>query len=403
MALARIFSRFPEQTTALSQELQQQGYKVEVLSPDQAPATLADLEIQLEVCDPADVLRRAAELAARLQCDIAVAPGALQPDPSPEQITAALPQPEEPAPPALVPESQAPSAEPAALAAPTMETHQPAQEPGQKEAKDANATRAASGSFLPQAARSLGAALAACTAAANQLLASARDQFRESGELARIRLAHARALREQHLLDLTRRRAESQQHLLELKAGRKVLDAYLQLQRACPEGISETQAPVRSASAQEAAPIGESSASGWKLKTWPIPLRTRQVLLACLASAVALFVIGLTVSAFHSRQVPSNAHGDTVQSGGVTLQAPPPKPATPPRPSPAVRKAMPKPAIQVHKTQVHKTQAHKTQPKVPQPNEDLIASDVVVRHSPPPKPTPSTQANGWKHFSDMHN
>jgi hypothetical protein len=398
MALARIFSRYPEQTTALSQQLQQQGYKVEVLSPDEAPSTLADLEIQLEVCDPADVLRRAAELAARLQCDIAVAPGALQPEPSPAQVTAALSPPEEPAPPALVSESQAPSAEPVAVAASSKEAHQPTLEPGANEAEEAKAAHAASGSFLPQTARSLGATLAACSAAANQLLASARDQFRESRELARIRLANARALREQRLLDLTRRRAESQQRLLELKAGRKVLDAYLQLQRAYPDGASEAQVPARSASAQAAAPVAEPSAGGWKMRTWRIPLRTRQALLACLASAGALFVIGLTVSAFHSRQALSNAHGASLQSGGVTLQGPPPKPASPTRPSPAVRKAMPKPAIQVRKTQ-----AHKTQPKVSQRNQDLVASDVVVRHSPPPKPTPSTQANGWKHFSDMHN
>jgi hypothetical protein len=79
MPLARIFTHHPERATSLSEELQQQGYQVEVRNPDQIHLAPADLEIEFEVCDRADVLERAASLADELQADVAVAPGVLQP------------------------------------------------------------------------------------------------------------------------------------------------------------------------------------------------------------------------------------------------------------------------------------------------------------------------------------
>ena len=78
MPLARIFTHHPERTAALSSQLQQQGYTVEVASPNQANLPPADLEIEFEVCERADVLERAAGLADQLQADIAVAPGVMQ-------------------------------------------------------------------------------------------------------------------------------------------------------------------------------------------------------------------------------------------------------------------------------------------------------------------------------------
>jgi hypothetical protein len=79
MPLARIFTRNPEGTADLSTQLQKQGYSVEVASPDQSNLAPADLEIEFEVCERADVLDRAADLANDLGADVAVAPGVLQP------------------------------------------------------------------------------------------------------------------------------------------------------------------------------------------------------------------------------------------------------------------------------------------------------------------------------------
>ncbi len=91
MPLARIFTRNPERTTDLSFQLQQQGYTVEVVSPDQAYLAPADVEIEFEICERADVLERAADLAAELGADVAVAPGVLQPVAGPSQQAAAPP------------------------------------------------------------------------------------------------------------------------------------------------------------------------------------------------------------------------------------------------------------------------------------------------------------------------
>lgn len=85
MPLARIFTRNPERTTALSSQLEQQGYNVEVASPDQPNLAPADLEIEFEICERADVLERAADLASELGADVAVAPGILQPAVQPAQ------------------------------------------------------------------------------------------------------------------------------------------------------------------------------------------------------------------------------------------------------------------------------------------------------------------------------
>ena len=83
MPLARILTRNPERTEELSSQLKQQGYSVEVARPDQTNLAPADLEIEFEVCERADVLDRAANLANELGADVAVAPGILQMSPKP--------------------------------------------------------------------------------------------------------------------------------------------------------------------------------------------------------------------------------------------------------------------------------------------------------------------------------
>src|SRR6478752_1044011 len=104
MPLARILTRNPERTADLSSQLKQQGYSVEVARPDQTNLAPADLEIEFEVCERADVLDRAADLATELGADVAVAPGVLQmaPKPAAEPImygsTAPQPQLSEPVP-----------------------------------------------------------------------------------------------------------------------------------------------------------------------------------------------------------------------------------------------------------------------------------------------------------------
>ena len=118
MPLARILTRNPERTADLSSQLKQQGYSVEVARPDQTNLAPADLEIEFEVCERADVLDRAADLATELGADVAVAPGILQmpPKPAAEPImygsTAPQPKPTEIIEPGPVLSSQKIMAEP---------------------------------------------------------------------------------------------------------------------------------------------------------------------------------------------------------------------------------------------------------------------------------------------------
>ena len=165
MALARIFTRYPQQATALSDELQERGYRVEVLSPEQTPASPAHLEIQLEDCEPADILRRAEELASQLRADIAVAPGALpvfNPQQEPDSaLTAATPE----------------------LIAGTIETAiQPAaleNEPSNCEPPEVESPAHEAGH-----ARAVGAALGGFAAAVREFLSSARAGFHDCLEIA---------------------------------------------------------------------------------------------------------------------------------------------------------------------------------------------------------------------------
>lgn len=351
MVLARIFSRYPQQAAALSLELQQKGFTVEVLSPEQTPATPAHLEIQLEACQPDEVLQRAEELASQLRADIAVAPGALPEDPVSSPTPAA---------PELNAAASEPAIPPAALETP---------------AQPVSSLRHV------RAARASGAALAACAAAAADWLVSAQAAFHERLEQARILAAEASARRQECLMELARRRAEARQRAFTAESSRRALAVYLlQLQ---------SEYPLPDAVLESATDPASATGSAWQTKIKRLHMTKWEALLAAAASATALFVAGLAVASFRSRPTPSAKPDVSLQSSGVNLQGPQQKPSSPSRPSPAQRNTKPRPV------------KHKVRPK-PQPmDRDLIARDVVVRHFPTPKPTPSPQTNGWKHFSDL--
>jgi hypothetical protein len=91
MALARILTHFPERAASLAKQLKQQGYRVDIARPDQTNLSPADLEIEFDVSERADVLEHAAGLGDEQQADVAVAPGVLQTEPEPVIAQAATP------------------------------------------------------------------------------------------------------------------------------------------------------------------------------------------------------------------------------------------------------------------------------------------------------------------------
>ena len=78
MPLARIITRFPEHTSTLSQQLQLEGYGVEITAPGELHSQPADLEIDFTLCNPAEAMERASRRAAELSADVVVAPGILE-------------------------------------------------------------------------------------------------------------------------------------------------------------------------------------------------------------------------------------------------------------------------------------------------------------------------------------
>ena len=303
MPLARIFTHHPERTTVLSEQLQQQGYRVEVVGPDQKNLAPADLEIEFETCERADVLDRAADLATQLEADVAVAPGVLQPAPQavmesaaaseaavtqerdPErEFQAAFAAPAElPAvehqelPEIVLPETILPEIvdvpvmehaplppvafmdEPAAKAAdpvpylaqltpfgsPAVHTEseesvQADREPWRDAQPEVAQSAAAAPSYGQRGASFLKEALSSAKSTAASVAASLRERLNEYQKRAQVRSAEARAAREARLLDLEQRRAEAQERALELEAAREAAAARLvELVRQRDPGLRE--------------------------------------------------------------------------------------------------------------------------------------------------------------------
>lgn len=305
MPLARIFTHHPERTTALSRQLQEQGYTVEVVHPDQTYLSPADLEIEFEICERADVLDRAAGLADELQADVAVAPGAIQPAQSSAAAEAATAQEHdrerefeaaftassEPAKGQVAPVIEIPVMERAPLppvafadeppAAPMhSEVVKPAdpvpylaqltpfgtpqvdgeipgaelrlenapERPALVEFPPSAAAAPAQPSIWQRGANFTAKAVTNARAIAASTVAVFRERSQEYQVKAKIRSAEARAAHEARLLDLEQRRAEAQQRATELEAAREAAAARLvELVRQRDPGLHEQSTNEQSA------------------------------------------------------------------------------------------------------------------------------------------------------------
>ncbi len=78
MALARILAVRPRDAADFARQLQDSGFQVEIVGPNQQPLAPADLEIEFAICDHHEVLRRAVAIAEQLHSEVVVFPGAVQ-------------------------------------------------------------------------------------------------------------------------------------------------------------------------------------------------------------------------------------------------------------------------------------------------------------------------------------
>lgn len=414
MPLARILTLRPEETTGLSEQLQQLGFDVEVTSPHERNLSAAELEIEFAICDQQQVLGRAAAIATQLQADVVVFSGALPPLPKRvvvEEAPVTLPESLEVQPPSESVEIPA-EQEPEPVLTPT---EQDSIEEAERIPRSAifverlRKLRSQTGSaarVLAGKVRSssgwMKAVVAGTIVRLKSSTSAAADRTRLYQERMRARAARAQAARALRLAEMERLRAQAREQVAALEKVRMVVEAqHQQLQRMDAE-----QEPVRHRKEKVAGPRS---------------LQMRGVL-AGAATAVALFVAGILLANFHTssplspavegssieQQVPfgpATVHG----APGVTLTPKAPKTLPPiaarvPLSASASRPASrPKPAVHTTQAKNHNPAWRHFRNKSSAEKED-VADDVTVRHfGAQKKPTTQTaqRQTGIKRYSDQ--
>jgi hypothetical protein len=384
MPLARIFTHHPERTTSLSQELQQQGYQVEVRSPDQTHLAPADLEIEFEICDRADALERAAVLADEFHADVAVAPGVVlpsaaveaeprpivpvEPEPSPmvnvpvevsgheperdrerEFEAAFIAQAETPP---MVENSPLPpvafAEEPSTMRAEPVivPIHESAEEAGPAareespmpylaqltpfSASEAQAEESQHRNSEPKHAegpgigQSVASIFSTALAGAKTMSASAaesfRERFQEYKKRAQVRSAEARAARVARMLDLEQRKTEAQQRAAELESAREAASARLL------ELVRDRQPGLSeedrkiTAARTPVSSLRHASIAGMRTKPRRPLSPQLRAVLTGAAAISVLFVIGIVLGELSPRTPAAGPSSHASSNSGVTVQ-----------------------------------------------------------------------------------
>ena len=465
MPLARIITLHPERTSALSEQLQQQGFNVELARPEETHIQPAELEIHFELCDQQQVLNRAAELARQLGAEIVVFPNAVEAPPKPAPVEE-IRRPEPIIATPLVQELQQPKpvmAPPifsttAELPASVRQDETPAQQeefsyelPGQsgnfftnlgselrKSLKQAGAAfsdfRKDLGPVFSRTRFKLNSGVTELKGKASSTTESLTGTAREYQERLKLRSAQARAEREQRLAEVERQRAESRRQAavleqekqkerqLEFERQRVEREQRLaELERQRIEAIERATALQRERERQKEVVAG-SLEPQFQMTEQPVPQqrpiphpqsrtfwRNPSHLNGVLTGAIAvsfLFLIGLTLSNFRPRSpLPADVTQPNVEQnvpfGSATIHAAPAQPR--PVAQPPVR---PQPQVQASKpaAPVARQKPHPQRRRFRSHSDegDDVADDVVVRHFNTQKPQPQhTQQAGLKKYSDM--
>jgi hypothetical protein len=385
MALARIYSRHPEQATALCRDLERQGYEVEVLSPEETPDTPADLEIQYEICDVDNALQRALDLAAESHADVAVASGAL-PVTATETEDAAREVQERGVPtawnqaedqaaagaagPLLQPDAQAPS--PTSFPARLREARV-----GERLAKTWSQTRSA-----------VAPAFSRFVAGLRGLGSWAVRKIGEQRERSAIRAGENRVIREEQLLERAFRRAEAEHRSRQMEAARRAAAVYL------------SELHHRSAAKPENHPSAEHlaappSSNDGQEDTKRMRSRRTKAVAAAAAAAGVCFALVLGIALLRSRpdQMPPASPTPAVNARTAPATAHP----SASRPSPVIRKSAQQPST------IHPGRASARRDATTRRDDGNVADDVVVRHFSSSKSLETRVSNGVKHYSDLPN
>ncbi|HEY6350323.1 MAG TPA: hypothetical protein VI636_13025 [Candidatus Angelobacter sp.] len=401
--MARILTLHPDEVTGLCEQLQQLGFDVEVTSPHQRNLATADLEIEFAICDQQQVLGRASAIAAELQADVVVFPGAMPPMPRSmmvEEVPVSLPEPVEMQTPNQPVEAPAaPDPEPVLSSAMDDSGEQVPRKPwsvnfaeGLRQSRRQIASAAA---VLATKLRSSAVRLRSLvanavlkfkgtTSAAGRAVAG---RTREYQERVKVRAAQAQTARAQKLVEMERVRLEAREQVAALERLRMAAEAeHQQLQR------QDAEQPARQREIKAARP----------------PIRLRGVF-AGAAAATALFTVGILLANFHastplSPRLTGSSIKEQMPFGPAAVQAPPAATV-----APKIGKSLPE-IIRVARPASTPPVVRTARATRPNPEwrhfrkKSTEDDDVVVRHFGPPRKPPTQTAQrqtGIKRYSDQ--
>jgi hypothetical protein len=402
MPLARIFTRYPEHAGDLAQQLEIEGFSVELAGPDETHLLPADLEIDFDICNPAEVLELASRRATELGADVAVASGVMD-----LVIVPASTAPVE----LLTAEAVELEAEPyplQAAAVPAIRAH---------EEESSHELPAYNTHFAANLGTQMRELLNGLSLTATELKHRLTAHLRATAGSTRSRMATAKA-NLISIADSIASRAREHQQMRQRAA-----EAQADLEQR-PVEVASQQVEISEAAAEqgEQSELLATAPGGQQLRrppnrvpaTQPKLLHLRRAQLRGIftgaAAASALFIIGMVLANVHQQsplpasmtQKPVEQH---VPFGAVIVQGNPARSSVnvvqpqsvqphatlkPQEPAPAVNHRKPHPYHRI--ARVHDSE------------NDITADDVVVRHFPAQarRPAQQVQQVTLKRYSDLN-
>jgi hypothetical protein len=464
MPLARILTINPEGAAAFSLELQQMGFQVEVVNPNDQYLCPADLEIELAICDQQQVLGRAAAIAAQLQAEVVVFPGAIPPLPRPVAAELASE-------PADLTEVEASADVPGTIMEIPIQRQPEPVSHLMESALSTSAQEEAAGptasafsalaerlrNRLQQFRSAVASGLARLTTAASSTGSTVAGQARDLQERLRLSLAQAHAAREQRLAERKKLQLEAAQRASELeRKRRKELEVaaaarqvelqrvqaekekrFAEMERVRVEASEQAAALERARLAVQAQDVQDQDKDAKdrdrdqpsQYQKPPRPARQKPAqaagarkgqLRGAFAGAVAasfLFLVGMVLANFRSiiplsRSLTNGSVEQQVPFGPTTVHGTPgvtvggtstPKPvrAVATRPQETTQQVKPHPGQNSKPVTQQKSQWHHFQ-RSTREDDAGTADDVVVRHyAAPRKPVQAAQQQArLKRYSD---
>jgi len=449
MPLARILTFLPEDATPLVDQLHRLGFQVEVANPNDPQLAPADLEIEFAVCDQQQVLARAAAIAAQLQAEVVVFPGALPPLPKPTPVIAEVPVSVDatreivsPPPPQYQNEALPDRHEfELQLPAETRFDHIAGKlrKLGGHVAAGCSRLGASVRSGMQRLKPVVGSGLATLKTRVSSTSSAVANRTREYQERIKLRAAEARVARKQRLAEIARQRTEAadqasslqpqqpdatatrQEQLQSIQAEREKRLAEMDRLRA--EAREQVAALERARLAAEAEhqlsqqQHSEQPVRQRRLRAErPQPSQLRGVLAGAAAASV-LFIVGILLANFHAITPLSNTTNSPVEQqtpfGATTVHGAPGVTVggvKTPKAAPVARSAQPAaPQLKPHPAtsapvEKKKSQWRRFRQRSNRAEGDATADDVVVRHyASPQKPVArnTQQQAGLKRYSDQ--